>query len=164
MLLHILFKLVVMVGMQTLPVSSYNVTGLSVDFDCGDIDETMSNICLNFKSYIGSHSHSGHRGGRSVSSVVAEASTEGNTEPSGRLEVATQHYRHPRAIRVFVNSGNPPITAAREEGVLRTREAASRLVKTRNRREANAKDECCSDTELRQCVLEELHEYCLDTI
>nr|AHY99679.1 insulin-like androgenic gland specific factor [Sagmariasus verreauxi] len=156
MLAPILLKLVVLAGMRQLPAASYNVSGLSEDFECGDFENVLGRICAETQSNI-------VRDTRSVSTVAVADSTHGGTDPSRRP------YHHPRAIQVVLrHAANPPATqgAGAEEGVRVTSEAAFSLVKSRSirdTRETNLQDECCPFPLVRHCDKEEILHYCFLT-
>nr|XP_027230009.1 uncharacterized protein LOC113821694 [Penaeus vannamei] len=134
--------------------SGYNVTGIPVDFDCGDIGDTMSQICKTFPT------------ARPHVRVSRSADTDdlwqdtgaGQTTPPDLLP--RRHRLHPRAL-------NPTWNLERDliRDILVSPEAAHALVRTprgRAKRSYNVQDECCNHVSQRLCVAEEILEYCED--
>nr|AIM55892.1 insulin-like androgenic gland hormone [Jasus edwardsii] len=149
MLAPILLKLVVIAGMRPRPVVSYRVEGLSVDFQCGELEDSINSICAE------------HREKRSVNTAAVGASRDGGTDPSRRP------YRHPRAIQMVLShpttlAGAVQQGAGAVEGVRVTRQAALSYVKSRiqDTNETNLQDECCPVPLVRHCEMEEILEYC----
>nr|AXF92412.1 insulin-like androgenic gland hormone [Penaeus indicus] len=115
--------------------SCYNVTGIPVDFDCGDIGDTMSQICKTFPT------------ARPYSRVSRSADTDDLWHDTGAdqttpLDLLPRQYRlHPRAL-------NPMRNLERDlKHILVSPEAAHALVKTsgsRAKRSYNVQDECCN--------------------
>nr|AUL52689.1 insulin-like androgenic gland hormone [Procambarus virginalis] len=76
MLTQTLLKLIVQVlvaVLRSLPSSSYWVENLLVDFDCGNLADTMDSICLTFNEYNDTHLHYAARAVRSASGEAPAA-------------------------------------------------------------------------------------------
>nr|UFQ59767.1 insulin-like androgenic gland hormone [Penaeus merguiensis] len=136
--------------------SCYNVTGIPVDFDCGDIGDTMSQICKTFPT------------ARPYSRVSRSADTDDLWHDTGAdqttpLDLLPRQYRlHPRALNPMRNLERDLI-----KHILVSPEAAHALVKTsgsRVKRSYNVQDECCNHVSQRTCVAEEILEYCEDPV
>nr|BAK20460.1 insulin-like androgenic gland factor [Penaeus japonicus] len=147
-----------MLVVLVMPVTSsgYNVSGIPVDFDCGDIGDTMSLICKTFPT-----ARPYSRVSRSAGSdALGQDARAGQTTP---LDLFPQQHRfHPRALNLEGTKERDMM-----KDILMSPEAAHALVRTagsRAKRSYNVHDECCNHVSQRMCVAEEILEYCQDPV
>ncbi|XP_037801217.1 uncharacterized protein LOC119596132 isoform X1 [Penaeus monodon] len=143
--------------------SCYNVTGIPVDFDCGDIGDTMSHICKTFPTA------RPHSRVPSLSLTVSRSADTDDLWQDTRAGQTTPIDLLPRQYRLHPRALNPmryfEMDLIRDHLV--SPEAAHALVKTsgrRAKRSYNVQDECCNHVSQRTCVAEEILEYCEDPV
>ncbi|XP_064083519.1 uncharacterized protein LOC135199427 isoform X2 [Macrobrachium nipponense] len=133
------------------PSSSYEIECLSVDFDCGDIGNTLASVCLRYKDYIDPRQR------RSADNCTAHSAKS----PS---------LVHPRATHLSM-ADEEPLKALKEEEEIQhmtlSREEANKMLqsKRRFRRDGERKtprEECCNNDSFRRCSFEEVAEYCIE--
>ncbi|XP_068220909.1 uncharacterized protein [Palaemon carinicauda] len=142
------------------PSSGYTIECLSVDFDCGDIPQTLASVCRVYKPFVPFNQPFITKRRRSVSN-----STQLPIESSSP-------FFHPRATHLRKAKADEGCVMALEmpreirDMFLSQEEANAMLHSSRRlRREGErrtVRDECCSNTSFRACTFEEVAEYCAE--
>ncbi|XP_066944615.1 uncharacterized protein [Macrobrachium rosenbergii] len=139
------------------PSSSYEIECLSVDFDCGDITNTLASVCLRHNNYI-------NPGPTYVSKERRSADIY--TVPSTK----SPSLAHPRATHLTMADEETQKVSKVEEEIQHmtlSREEANNMLhsKRRFRRDSvrrSPREECCNNASFRRCNFEEVAEYCIE--